>query len=104
MIGELRRRCSSVSQHFAGFMLPDTTGDQPMWQMTVSKPINVKIAWFLWIALFVVATTSSFSGHRRNVTHHYRAASEHWFQGQRLYGDDGDGFLYFPQAAILYSP
>jgi alpha-1,2-mannosyltransferase len=75
-----------------------------MWRMTLNKPVTVHIAWLLWISLFVVATTSSFAGHRRTVTHHYRAASEHWFQGQPLYGNDGDGFLYFPQSAILYAP
>ena len=75
-----------------------------MWHMTVTKPINVRIAWILWVALFVVATLSSFGGHRRNVTHHYRAASERWFRSQELYSNDGDGFLYFPQSAVLYSP
>jgi hypothetical protein len=75
-----------------------------MRRATVSKPTKTQIACLLWIGLFLVATTSSFSGHRRTVTHHYQAASEHWFAGQALYRNDGDGFLYFPQSAILYSP
>jgi alpha-1,2-mannosyltransferase len=44
------------------------------------------------------------AGHRRDVTHHYRAASQRWLQREPLYSDTGHGFLYFPQSAILYIP
>jgi hypothetical protein len=75
-----------------------------MWQLSVTKPINVRIAWLLWAALFAAATASTLTGHSREVTHHYRDASHHWFLGEDLYAITGHGFLYFPQAAILFAP
>jgi alpha-1,2-mannosyltransferase len=73
-------------------------------RISVTKPVNVRIAWLLWATLFFVATTSTFAGHPREVTHHYRDASLHWFGGKPLYETTGHGFLYFPQAAILFAP
>jgi alpha-1,2-mannosyltransferase len=75
-----------------------------MWQISVTKPANVRIAWLLWATLFMVATVSTLAGHTREVTHHYREAAHHWFRGEPLYENTGHGFLYFPQAAILFAP
>jgi hypothetical protein len=58
----------------------------------------------LWVALFVAATISTLAGRPRDVTHHYRSAAQHWFRGEPLYENTGHGFLYFPQAAILFAP
>ena len=54
----------------------------------------------LAIAMFVV----TYPG-QRTVTPTYRIAADAWFDGRRLYsfGNIG-GFLYFPQAAIVYAP
>jgi alpha-1,2-mannosyltransferase len=51
-----------------------------------------------------VATVSTLAGRPRDVTHHYRNAAQHWFLGEPLYENTGHGFLYFPQAAILFAP
>jgi alpha-1,2-mannosyltransferase len=75
-----------------------------MWHLSVTKPVNVRIAWLLWALLFVVASASTLAGRSREVTHHYRDASHHWFRGEELYANTGHGFLYFPQAAILFAP
>jgi alpha-1,2-mannosyltransferase len=76
----------------------------PMLQLTVTRPVNVRISWLLWVTLFVAATTSTLAGHRRDVSYHYRAASQRWLHREPLYDETGGGFLYFPQSAILYVP
>jgi len=38
------------------------------------------------------------------VTPHYARAAAAWLAGAELYSQDGRGFLYFPQAAMLYAP
>jgi alpha-1,2-mannosyltransferase len=75
-----------------------------MWQMTVTKPVNVRIAWLLWLALFLFATAPTLTGGVHDVTHHYKNAAIHWFHGEPLYDESGHGFLYFLQSAILYAP
>jgi alpha-1,2-mannosyltransferase len=75
-----------------------------MWQMTITKPINVRIAWLLWLALFLIAALPTLTGRVHDVTHHYHTAAIHWFHGEPMYDESGHGFLYFPQSAILYSP
>jgi hypothetical protein len=42
-------------------------------------------------------------GHR-SVTGNYRAASEHWRRGEPLYTSSVHGFLYPPQAALVFLP
>jgi hypothetical protein len=67
----------------------------------------VLIALALWtvFALAVVVYVAENPG-RRTVTPTYRIAAAAWFEGGRLYNDPSDigGFLYFPQAALLYVP
>jgi alpha-1,2-mannosyltransferase len=75
-----------------------------MWRMTVTKPINVRIAWLLWVALFLFATAPTLTSHIHDVTHYYGTAAQHWFRGEPMYDESGHGFLYFPQSAILYAP
>src|SRR5882724_11171861 len=66
-------------------------------------PVNSRNAWLLWGVMVAASSPSTLLSHR-SVSCHYCAAAQHWFAGQDLYGDDGHGFLYFPQAAILYAP
>ena len=73
-------------------------------RMTLTSPVNVRISWLLWVILFLIATALALDGHGRDVSHHYRAASQHWLHREPLYDNSGGGFLYFPQSAILYTP
>ena len=76
----------------------------PTLLMTVTRPVNVRIAWLISVTLFLVATTSTLAGHGRVVTHQYRAASQRWLERAPLYTDTCHGFLYFPQSKILDIP
>ena len=72
-----------------------------------------RLSWFgalgviVWIAL-AVAVAAFVDTHpgQRTVTPTYRIAAGAWFAGRRLYNPPPDigGFLYFPQAALLYVP
>ena len=59
----------------------------PTLLMTVTRPVNVRIAWLISVTLFLVATTSTLAGHGRVVTHQYRAASQRWLERAPLYTD-----------------
>lgn len=64
--------------------------------------------WFTWllfasIVTFVVAL-SIVKGQERSVTPSYREAVWHWFAGEPLYNMQGHGFLYLPQAALVFAP
>jgi alpha-1,2-mannosyltransferase len=73
-------------------------------RMTLTSPVNVRISWLLWVILFLIATALTLDGHGRDVSHHYRAATQRWLHREPLYDNSGGGFLYFPQSAILYTP
>lgn len=64
-----------------------------------------KITISLW-ALFTLAVMYFLALHHfdRSVIHSYVHAGQHWLHGQNLYKHSGTGFIYFPQAAILYTP
>lgn len=64
------------------------------------------IGWCAWgIYLLVVCFLVGFWPNERNITHHYRDASHHWWAEQDLYTEHNiDGFLYLPQSAVLFTP
>lgn len=67
----------------------------------------VRGAWVAW-GVFAVAigVVSALTGLDRTVTHNFRDASLLWWARGDIYGDleNIGGFLYFPQAAVLWSP
>jgi hypothetical protein len=63
-----------------------------------------RIAWLAWLAVAVAVTALALNGYRRSVVPAYRSAALAWMDGRSLYTTDGSGFLYLPQAAILYVP
>ncbi len=64
-----------------------------------------KNAWLGWMALFLVTAALIIAGSNRSVVSAYRTAAVNWFAGHGLYDGSGvGGFVYFPQAAILFAP
>jgi len=64
-----------------------------------------KNTWLGWLALFLVTAAIIMAGSNRSVVPAYRTAALSWFAGQGLYDGTGTGgFVYFPQAAILFAP
>jgi len=61
-------------------------------------------AWILWAIAFLAVSGIIIAGNRRTVTPSYRIAALRWLAGEPLYGQSGRGFVYLPQAAILYVP
>ena len=60
-------------------------------------------AWFLFA--LIVGIVVAVQPDKHTVTPEYRQASEKWWGGtQSLYTTDQGGYLYLPQAAILYTP
>jgi hypothetical protein len=65
----------------------------------------VRYAWIGWAALFLMVAAIIFSGTNRTVVPSYRIAALNWLAGRGLYDGTGiGGFVYFPQAAILFVP
>lgn len=63
------------------------------------------LSFILWlIYFFVIVFIICFSQHPRTVTPNYYHAALHWIAGENLYDGTGTGFIYLPQAAILYIP
>lgn len=61
--------------------------------------------WARWtIYMLVVCATVLVEEGARSVTQHYARAAQNWLAQKDLYTFDGRGFLYFPQAAMLYAP
>jgi hypothetical protein len=61
-------------------------------------------AWAGWSVLMAVVSAFVMFGPKRSVTPAYFDAAAQWMGGGALYGDDGGGFLYLPQAAIVFIP
>lgn len=68
------------------------------------QPRDERNAWLLWGLLFLIVMVGILTGRTTSVTLHYATASQHWLEGTNLYRSDGRGFLYLPQAAILFIP
>lgn len=63
-----------------------------------------RAAWVAWGVLFLVVAGLVVSGSDRTVTHAYWQAGADWLAGRALYAESGRGFIYLPQAAILFAP
>lgn len=65
--------------------------------------INYKhLTWGIWL-LFTLGIIF-FANHHRTVSINYWLAAQHWLAQQPLYQNNGKGFIYLPQSAILYLP
>ncbi|MDX2118847.1 MAG: glycosyltransferase 87 family protein [Planctomycetota bacterium] len=66
-----------------------------------------RAAWLIWLVVAIVISIGvARNPDKRTVTPNYRTAAAAYWAGEPMYGDveDKDGFLYFPQAAIMYTP
>ena len=79
--------------------------------MSIETPLSVRYrraGWMTWIVLTLVITfvvgLSIFTGQERSVTPSYREAVWNWIGGRPLYNMQGHGFLYLPQAALVFAP
>jgi hypothetical protein len=68
------------------------------------KANDPRVAWLAWGLLLLVLAALVLAGNRRTVTGNYREAALLWFRGEDIYTGTGTGFLYLPQAAILFAP
>ena len=76
-----------------------------MKRASLSDGNAVRYAWLGWAALFLATAAIIAAGSSRTVVPSYRIAALNWFAGHGLYDGTGvGGFVYFPQAAILFSP
>jgi alpha-1,2-mannosyltransferase len=75
---------------------------------TMTTNHNKKALWITaaaWIALFLTISAIIAVSGKRSVVPEYRNAAHNWIVGQHLYDRTGvGGFVYFPQAAVLYIP
>jgi len=64
-----------------------------------------RAAWLVWLTLgIVMCLIVLMDKHERSVTPSYRAAVINWFDGKPLYNMGGSGFIYLPQAALVFAP
>lgn len=60
---------------------------------------------FIWVVYsLVIAGIVAVQPDRRTVTPEYREAAEEWWSGRDIYEVRMHGYLYLPQAAMLYTP
>jgi hypothetical protein len=66
---------------------------------------SIAYAWFGWAVLFLVTAVMIVLDSSRSVVPAYTIGSLKWIAGSGLYDGSGvGGFVYFPQAALLYLP
>ena len=66
---------------------------------------DIRFAWFGWAALFAVIAAMIVAGNTRVAIPSYWIAALNWIAGKGLYDGTGvGGFVYLPQAAILFVP
>lgn len=79
-----------------------------MLRLRATTPLRGKIIGLLpaliWSVLLVVVSVLMLGGEDRSVTAAYHQAARNWMAGETMYEMDGGGFLYLPQAAVLYIP
>ena len=70
-----------------------------------AAPKLARPAWIMW-AVFAAGIAASvlLRNDSRSVTHEYARAAMLWWQGHPMYTEGVHGFLYLPQAAMLYTP
>jgi len=68
-------------------------------------PSEERGGWIAWIVLFLVSASLILAGSPRSVYPDYQNGSLNWLAGRMLYNGTGvDGFVYLPQAAVLFIP
>ena len=79
-----------------------------MFRIPATSPLRMTVLkclpWAIWVGLLLVVSVRLLGGERRTVTDAYEQAAQHWMAGEPMYEMSGRGFLYFPQAAIVYAP
>lgn len=68
------------------------------------SPHVVRASWAAWGLLFLIMAGMVLSGGDRTVTDNYWQAGASWLAGRPLYAQTGHGFIYLPQAAIVFAP
>lgn len=76
----------------------------PMPRLTLTDSRDERNAWIVWSAFFLTVVAGILIGRGTSVTWQYAGAAQNWLHQAPLYRCDGRGFLYLPQAAILYIP
>jgi hypothetical protein len=72
---------------------------------SVNNKKAVRIALAGWIVLFLAVSAIIAIHGKRSVVPEYHSAALNWISGQHLYDGTGvGGFVYLPQAAVLYVP
>lgn len=74
-------------------------------RFTLTRPHDVRNAWGIWFAVILgICILSIVTGFTRSVTGAYAAGAERWLDSSDLYREGIHGFLYLPQAALIYLP
>ena len=68
------------------------------------KSIRHALTWLAWTALAIGVSLGVLFGKNRTVTTYYHESAAAWMDGHDLYRPNGMGFIYLPQAAVLFSP
>jgi glycosyl transferase family 87 len=63
-----------------------------------------RVAFLVWLGLLISVLAFYCLGPRRSVTGAYAGGATHWMARLPLYSNDGTGFIYLPQAAVIFVP
>ena len=72
--------------------------------VSVAAERSRNAAWTLWLLFAVAVSFAVLVFEKRWVTPAYRVGVTNWFAGQPLYNGTGRGFIYPPQAALVFAP
>lgn len=94
--------------HTSGGLLPDDMRPEgsatlPLWTQN-SRRWTPTATWALWAILAVVICGFYLKQQYRSVAINYRNAAMAWRASEEMYNTNGDGFLYLPQAALVFLP
>ncbi|MBA4031170.1 MAG: hypothetical protein C0478_09825 [Planctomyces sp.] len=82
---------------------PANSARIPAWTQTTRR-WTPAATWTLWAVLAVVICGFYLKQQYRSVAINYRKAAIAWRAGEDMYNTQGDGFLYLPQAALVFLP
>lgn len=89
----------------AALGLPPPPGDEPWLVRWLTDGRSHRSGWLVWAAfLGACLAVVMLEPEPRTVAHEYRNAALGWWSQHDLYIPGVHGFLYLPQAAILYTP
>lgn len=98
----------AAGDHSSGRQSPDqsiTEGSAPLPLWTqASRRWTPAATWALWAILAMVICGFYLKQQYRSVAINYRNAAMAWRASEEMYNTHGDGFLYFPQAALVFLP